>query len=66
MSDFKSSEEGFNERIPNPAGIPMQEDDSNKIRKEHNRWKKEIQEIKKDRSIKGLSYWQVVSTSVAL
>ena len=46
MNDLKSMEEGFSKIIPNPAGIPIREEDSLKIQNEHIRWREEIQQIK--------------------
>ena len=52
MSNLKAMEEGFSKIIPNPAGIPIQKEDSLKIQNEHTRWREEVQQIKKEKSKK--------------
>jgi hypothetical protein len=66
MSDLKSMEEGFSEFIPNEEGIPQTGERSEEIRKEHNRWKKEVREMKNEQSLEELSYWEVQSSCLAL
>ncbi len=66
MSDLKTMEEGFSEIIPNDEGTPMKGERSDEIRKEHNRWKKEVRNIKKEQSLEELSYWEVQSSCVTL
>ena len=66
MSDLKPMEEGFSEIIPNSEGIPVQEADSLKIQKEHTRWREEIQQIKKEKAIKGQSNLESINSWTAL
>ncbi len=66
MSDLKSMEEGFSELIHNEEGIPCSNKRSDEIRKEHNRWKKEVRDIQNEQSLEELSYWEVQSSCVAL
>jgi hypothetical protein len=66
MSYCKSIDEGFSALIPNPKGIPVNKECSSEIRKEHKRWKEEVEQIKKEKSIEQLSYWRVVSSCAAL
>jgi|GEM_PF-2341451 len=66
MSIHKTKKEGFSELIPNEVGLTMSNENSKKIRREHNRWKREIRTIEADRSLEGLNYWQLASACVAL
>ncbi len=66
MSTLKVKEEGFSELISNPAGLPVKNECSNQIRKEHNRWKKDVSVAKQEKPVESMSYWQVVSASVSL
>jgi hypothetical protein len=51
--------------IPNPAGVPCQNAHSEKIRKEHNRWKNAVQK-RKDEKEPTITYWANMSSCVAL
>ncbi len=49
----------LSEPISNPAGIAGKSKDSLKIQKEHNRWKKEV-ENRRCEDFSQMSYWQMV------
>jgi len=66
MTDLKSMEEGFSKLIPNDEGIAGIGERSDEIRKAHNRWKKEIRDIKKGQSLENMTYWEVASSCVSL
>ena len=50
----------------NKVGIPIQEDDSVRFRKEQNRWKAEVKKRKKTKKVEKLAYWQQISTTTSL
>ncbi|MFT4754891.1 MAG: hypothetical protein ACI85Q_002454 [Salibacteraceae bacterium] len=58
-------EDDFSELIPNPDGIPCRNKDSEKLRKEHDRWKEEIYE-KRCKEFSQLHYWETASICSAL
>ncbi len=66
MSEIQLNEDELSQFIPNEAGLIVQEENSNLIRKEHNRWKQAVQKIKQKKKVKQMSYWQKVSSCAAL
>ena len=65
MENRSENEETITEVIANPVGIPGNKKDSEKIRKEHRRWKTAL-EKKRCKKVAKLSYWQKVSMSTSL
>ncbi len=65
MENNAQAEESFSEMITNPVGVPGDNKDSEKIRVEHRRWKKEL-ESKRCNKVSKLSYWQRVSITTSL
>ena len=50
----------FSELIPNPAGIHCKNENSEQLRKEHDRWKNETTTIP-NKAFSKLKYWEKVS-----
>jgi hypothetical protein len=65
MSKLEDKASCFSEIIPNPAGIPGQSKNSDKIRKGHVDWKMSSKK-KKHKEVQKMSYWQKVSNCAAL
>ncbi|MBR9920701.1 MAG: hypothetical protein GYB31_07655 [Bacteroidetes bacterium] len=66
MSNSKDFDADFCDSMPNETGLPADNDRSSDIRKEHNRWKKEVKARKKDEKTEKQSYWQQQSSTVYL
>ncbi|MFT4667396.1 MAG: hypothetical protein ACI9RM_001812 [Ulvibacter sp.] len=58
-------EDTFSELIPNPSGIPCKNENSEKLRKEHDRWKEEMDKNRCEK-FSQLHYWENVSICTAL
>ena len=65
MDDNITFQKELTETIPNPVGVPLQSEDSEQLRKEHNRWKDEINE-RNDDSRPTTAYWKNMSSCAAL
>lgn len=55
----------FSEIIPNPKGIPCTNKNSEHLRNEHSRWKKESK-VKPSKRYSELKYWQKISGNPTL
>jgi hypothetical protein len=65
MQNNFAEQEKINELMPNESCIPCGTGNSDMLRKEHNRWKDEVKK-RQDSQGKVTSYWQGVSSCVAL
>ena len=65
MQDKIETQEEINELMPNKSCIPCNNSNSKLLRKEHNRWKIEVQK-KIDGKTGDNSFWKDVSSCVAL
>ena len=65
MDDNIKFQNKLTETIPNPVGVPLQSEDSEELRKEHNRWKSEIKE-RTDDSRPTTAYWKNMSSCTTL
>lgn len=65
MKNSFETQEKINELMPNKACIPCDTNNSELLRKEHNRWKTEVKKRRKDQSAT-TSYWKSASSCVAL
>ena len=65
MKKNKEIEKEFSEMIPNPAGIPAMDENSETLRKEHNRWKGDVAK-NACKEFSELHYWEKESVCTAL
>ena len=65
MKDNFETQEEINQLMPNESCIPCDTNNSEMLRKEHTRWRKEIKE-RQDKQSSGNSYWKNASSCVAL
>lgn len=65
MKSNLETQEELETICPNPVGVPCQNENSEEIRKEHNRWKDEIRSRKEDKTYSS-TYWKNKSSCVAL
>ena len=66
MEKSNQSDEAFSEMIPNPAGLPCQNTDSEQVRKAHRQWKTTAGKRSRENKVSELSYWQKASSCNAL
>ncbi len=65
MSNKHETQDAINELMPNESCIPCDNNNSELLRKEHNRWKMEIKK-RQDEQNTTTSYWKSASSCVAL
>jgi hypothetical protein len=58
-------QEELSGHIPNPVGVPCENEYSEEIREEHSRWKNAIQK-RKDKRQPTITYWADMSSCIAL